>query len=424
VRSVPEQHRMNAAKLKSRAVLCVVGFAILNGIIVWEVRDHILQGYGDFASFYTAGKILQEGRAARLYDRGLQWEIQQGFASTVNIRSGPLPYIRPPFEALLFWPLAYLNYPAAYLVWTLTKISILLIFPFFLPKDLRLGFESSAGTYLQGLLCLGFFPVAFDLLQGQDSVLLLLVLTMMFWFLERGQSFQAGSMLGLGLFKFHLIIPMFLVFLLRGKVKVVLGFLSAAVVLLSLSVVLAGWDACLNYPKYLWQLNQAPALAGFKSYAMPNIRGLLTPLLGRGRIPLVAQGLLWALSAGGVAMVARLWQFASGNAVLNRVGFSFCIVVTIVTSYYANSYDLTLLFLVLLLGGSVLLPSTAIKSWPRTVFVACAALLLFSPLYWILALRVDQFNWCAVILLFLAASLAAVLRQDEELPSGRKTLTS
>jgi hypothetical protein len=37
---------------------------VVHAAVLWRVRQPILRGYGDFAAFYTAGKLLQEGHAA------------------------------------------------------------------------------------------------------------------------------------------------------------------------------------------------------------------------------------------------------------------------------------------------------------------------------------------------------------------------
>jgi len=397
---------MGTFQLKRTLTLMLAGFALLHGLIFWQLHDSIFQGYGDFASFYTAGKIVQQGESARLYDRGLQWQVQQQFASSVKIRNGPLPYIRPPFEALLFLPFAYLNYPVAFMAWTALKIMVLLVVPFLLIKETE-GLAPVLSPALQGLLSLGFFPIAFDLVQGQDSILLLLVLTLAFTSLQKESDFRAGAWLGLGLFKFHLVIPLFLVLLLTRRMKATLGFVFVAGLLCLLSVVLVGWPALVGYPSYLWALKEAPALAGMKGQAMPNIRGLLTPFVGQGRVPSLVQAALLGISILGVVSMARVWP-ASDDSFRNQVGFSFCIVVTIFTSYYANSYDLTLLILPLLLVGGALADDPVVRRWPRTLFAVCAGLSLCSPLYWVLALRIDQFYWTAWLLIAFAVSLAAM----------------
>ena len=397
---------MTASRFKPALILTLASFAALHAFIFWQLHDSIFRGYGDFASFYTAGKIVQQGESARLYDRGLQWQVQQQFAGSVKIRNGPLPYIRPPFEALLFLPFAYLDYPVAFMAWTGLKVMALFAVPFLLVREAG-GLAPVLSPGLQGVLSLGFFPIAFDLVQGQDSILLLLVLTLAFTSQQQGSGFRAGAWLGLGLFKFHLVIPLFLVLLLTRRVRATLGFIGVAALLCLLSVAVVGWPALAAYPSYLWALKEAPALAGMKGNAMPNIRGLLTPFVGQGRVPLPVQGALLVISIVGVLGMARVWP-AGGDSLRNRVGLSFCIVVTICTGYYANSYDLTLLLLPLLLLGGVLAGNRMLRGWPRTLCGVCVGLLLCSPLYWILALRIDEFYWTAWVLIAFAVGLAAM----------------
>ncbi|GAC1504563.1 MAG: hypothetical protein NVS1B11_00330 [Terriglobales bacterium] len=380
----------------------LLGMVVLHSAMLWKVHNLIFQGYGDFASFYTAGKIVQRGQSSHLYDRRLQWQIQQEFASTVKILRGPRSYIRPPFESLLFVPLAYFSYPTAHVIWTILNLAGLLAFPFLLsatPPPLELH------PLLQGLLSLGFFPIAYDLLVGQDSILLLLIMACVFRFLLEGADFRSGLALGLGLFKFHLIIPLVLVFLLRKKFAVVLGFLATACVLFVLSIVLVGPGGLLYYPKYLWELDQAVGVGVAIPQNMPNLRGLLTPLFGYSLIPVWIHGVLIGLSVGGALVLACVWCIDRRYPKIMAAGFSLAIVVTILTSYYANSYDLTLMLLPILLLSDIVLESGEISGWPRKLFLSYIALLLFGPLWWVLVLRFGQFYWMALVLTGLAVSL-------------------
>jgi hypothetical protein len=407
---------MQDIRVKRGLILALTGFAILHGWIFLRLHDSIFQGYGDFTSFYTAGKIVQQGESARLYDRGLQWQVQRAFAPSVRTRSGPLPYIRPPFEALLFLPFCYLTYPLAFMVWMGIKIAMLFEVSFLLQRAIGEGSVFLTRPSLLALCCLGFFPVAVDLVLGQDSILLLLLLTLVFVSLQKGTDFRAGAWLGAGLFKFHLVIPFFVVLLLRRRFRAAVGFSSAALVLFLLSIMLVGWSGLAGYPAYLWGLNDAPALAGMRNQGMPNIRGLITPLFGSGRVPVPVQGALLTLSILATIVAAKIWP-TDGDCWLNRLGFSFCIVVTLATGYYANTYDLTLLILPFLLTQAVVSTSPNVRGYPRTFFVVCAALLLCSPFCWVLALSLDEFGWMALVLLSLAISLAAMIRVSRSHPA-------
>jgi hypothetical protein len=386
---------------------------VLHALILWQTRDSILRGYGDFASFYTAGKILKAGESKDLYEPKVQWRIQQEFAAGVDIRKGPLPYIRPPFHALLFLPFAYLSYANAYKAWTAINVLIALVILFLLRPPGGRFFPVSFDV----LLCLGFFPVAFNLLQGQDAILLFLVLALALRALQNGSEAVCGCLLALGLFKFHLVVPIAAVFLLRRKFAIVLAFISTALTLFLLSVALVGWKAVIAYPKYLWDLSQAPALAGMKPRSMPNLRGLITDLAGNA----YAAHMNWLFAlivVLGIVVMAIVWRM-DNNPRLLAGGFSFSVVITLVTSYYANSYDMTSLLLPVLLLGGLFFEENDIPAMERTTFIACVAILFFSPLYWVLALRFDQFSWVAVVLFVLGLSLARTLRawQSHWVPS-------
>jgi hypothetical protein len=385
-------------------VLCLLGFAVLNGWIFWNLRDSILQGYGDFASFYPAAQMVRLGESARLYDPGLQREMQQQFPLSVRKRRGPLPYIRPPFEALLFIPLAYFKYPPACVLWTGFNVILLLVVAAILSR-IR-GQERGASTYgLIALLSFAFFPVAFDLVVGQDSILLLLILAVGLRLLLRGKEFECGAVLALGLFKFHLVIPLLAIFVLRKKGRLVLGFAAVAGVLLAISWMMVGSTGIWAYPRYLWRLNRVPELGMVNVQNMPNIRGLLSSVLGNSSFPVAAHWFLGGIVVLGIVIASRSWRGEDRNSVV--AAFCFSIVITLATSYYANGYDLTLLLVPLVLLGNAFWRGKEISGWPRMLFLGSAAGLLFTPLLWALALRTEQFRWAAVGLLGLAVSIAA-----------------
>src|SRR4029077_5561614 len=183
--------------------------AVVNGVILWNTRVQMRQGYGDFASFYTAGTLVRRGLGAELYNPAAQWKVQQEFAAEVKTRRGPLPYIRPPFEALLFSLFAAWPYAAALLIWTGCKLLLLAAIPLVLIRTN--WWTEPFPRWTVGLLILGTFPEFMDLLMGQDAVLLTILFAIVFWQLERGKDLGAGVTLGLALFKFQLALPFVLI---------------------------------------------------------------------------------------------------------------------------------------------------------------------------------------------------------------------
>jgi hypothetical protein len=398
-------------KWRSLVVFFLIGLVVLNAAIIWQMRGLIAQGYGDFAAFYTAGKLVQRGHAEQMYDLDRQWTVQQEFAPQVKIRSGPIPYLRPPFEALLFWPFAYLPYPDAWVIWLLLKIGMLAIVPYILKASMtnRPLLPASA----VGLLSLSFFPVAADFLQGQDAVLLLLVFALSFAALRRQEEWKAGALLALGLFKFHLVIPIILVFWLRRRMRVVAGFLTATIFLVLVSATLVGWPATCAYPRYLWNLSHATGAGLVSPQSMPNFRGLLNAVAGGPPVPNYVNILMIVIGLLGIVFSAWVWRSDDNDPELMSKGFSLTILVTILTSFYANSYDLVLLLLPIALLGGSFLQRLERGGWPARVFVISVALLLFSPLFWLAAIRYGQFGWIALpLLLALTASLLAEIQQN------------
>src|SRR5208283_4633514 len=140
--------------------MALLWMAVNNGVMLWNTRAQIRQGYGDFASFYTAGTLVRRGLGPELYNPAAQWKAQQEFAS-VEIRQGPLPYIRPPFEALLFSVFARWPYVTALFLWTALKLALLVAIPFVVVE----GGSWRGGSWKQtiplwavGFLTLGTFP--------------------------------------------------------------------------------------------------------------------------------------------------------------------------------------------------------------------------------------------------------------------------
>jgi len=144
-----------------------------------------------------------------------------------------------------------------------------------------------------------------------------------------------------------------------------------------------------------------------KPQRMPNVRGLMAVLLGDDPVHLGAHWLLLGVAVYGIMIGSKYWRGDDRHS--NLMAFSFAIVVTLLTSYYANIYDLTLLLVPLLLLARTFLHSE-FGGWPRTVFLWAAVLFLLTPFLWVLALRIDQFGLMALVLFALAWSISAAER--------------
>ena len=140
-------------------LLFLAGMLSLHIVVAWRSRDLVRKGYPDFTALYSAGKIVREGLGNQLYDSQTQYRIQQEFAAGVSIRQGPLPYIHPPWEALLLVPFTWFSYPVAYLLWDAVNVLILLSLPFLLRNQLPQLKQMPSPFWL--FVALGFLSCVF-----------------------------------------------------------------------------------------------------------------------------------------------------------------------------------------------------------------------------------------------------------------------
>jgi Glycosyltransferase family 87 len=384
----------------------LVWMAITNGVILWNTRVEIRQGYSDFASFYTAGTLVRRGLGAELYNHKAQWKVQQEFASGVKIRQGPLPYIRPPFEALLFSVFARWPYVTALLIWTGLKLALLAAIPFIVVR--RKSWKEHIPLWAVGFLALGTFPEFMDLLLGQDAPLLALLFAIAYWQLATNRDVGAGVILGLALFKFQLVVPFVIALWIAGRKRVLPGFAISAFALLAISAVLVGWRGLIQYPRDLLALNQATGVGLITPENQMNLRGLLIFVVGRIPYPGRIHWVLAPVALAAIVYTGLLWRKA-GDRLLAE-GFGLAMTIAIITSYYAYDHDLLSLIVPLLAlraGPAAAPPADRVT---RYLEAAGWLLLLFMPLYWFTRVQLKAECLMTLPMLAVGAALARKLR--------------
>jgi hypothetical protein len=377
---------------------------LLNGFVAWKDSDLILKGYPDFTGLYAAGQIVRSGEGSQLYDLDLEYQLQLEFASNVSIRHGALPYIHPPFEALLFAPVSLLPYAAAYLVWNGVSLAFLAWAVVMLRPHLPLLQSRHLGLWV--LISIAYFPVFICLLQGQDMQLMLLAIAGAYVCLHAGNDFRSGCWLGLGLFRPQLILPLFFIILLGQtggwrrslqstmRLSAGLGLMAGLECVASIAV--SGWSGFRYYPKYVWMLERNRAYGAIEPADMPNVRGLVAAVLpdsgGAALIVIAAVSIVILILAGLAFRRAR----CSGNLGL---GFSLALVATVLTSYHAFMYDLALLLWASFLVFSYVQDRTekpdAASLW---LMLGPLGVLFSTPLLMLLWLRMGRLNLLTPIL--------------------------
>jgi hypothetical protein len=360
-----------------------------------ELRDRILHGYPDFTVFYTAATILRQGLAPQLYDERTQYRVQEQFMGSVDSRRGPLPFIHPPFEAVIFVPLAFLHYRDAFVIWDLLNGVALFGVAIILRRRLSALRSISPWEFVLGFLA--FFPIFLTLLQGQDSILLLLCCTLAFNALKKDADVLAGCWLAMGAFKFQLVIPLALLLVVWGRKRVGLGFSLVVLALAGVSILAVGRHGLVRYPEYALQIARLPGWGGVPPELMPNLRGLVEgwnlPLSGAflGSVVLAGSVILLLLAAG--------WSERVSERTLD-LRFSLAVVVTGLVSWHTNAHDLGILILPLAVLANYWCSLPEADRSRRLRLLLPALPLLVSPLWIALWLGVGKLNLLAILLLW------------------------
>jgi hypothetical protein len=318
--------------------------AYLIGIHLWTwvfMLSAFLGGRADFRQLYTSGFMVSSGYARQLYDYDIQLHFQNKLVSKADIA---LPGDHPAYEALLFVPLSLLRYRTAYFVFVAVNVGVLaLVFWMLHPHMENL---TAIFWWLPVAMFLGFLPAAAALMQGQDSILLLFLLAAAMIALNRGQELTAGALVGLGLFKFQIVIPIALLFFVWRRWRFSAGFTFSTGAVAGISLWLVGFAQAKVYARSLvsMSVSLSSILDQFKygiyPSAMPNLRGLLFGVL-RGRVPgFWLQTVTIAVSAAAFILVAILAKKQLGEDL-----FLIAITVGTLVSYHVYIHDLSVLLI-------------------------------------------------------------------------------
>lgn len=339
----------------------------------------------DFPDFYVAARMVQEGRGPELYNPAVQLHFQQRYAGRV----GTL-FIHPPFETLLYLPLSYASLERAYLLWSLVNLAFFVLVAKVLGRQVFTQWD----WRLLPVLFFLFPPVLLNFVQGQDSVLLLLLLVLAFWAFQNEHSIMAGCLLACGLFKFHLIIPTVTVLAFGRMRKFLAGFAGVAILLFGISAAISGWGFPGTYIHFLGELKNL-SLAGIDPNEMADLRGLASLVLR------ASSGLALPITVilSALVVASSSWVSRKASANLTDLIFAQAVLAAVLVAYHLSPHDLSVLVLPLALilrrAWTANLPK-----WLRILYVVIAAALLLPPLH-LLLLAAHAYALMGVLILLL-----------------------
>ncbi len=336
-----------------------------------------LRGHSDFRQLYIAGYMIRTGHGGELYDYQAQTALQNELVSPDELA---LPFVRPAYQALLFVPFSFLRYRSAYLAFLAMNLVLLGISYWLLQSRM----ENLADVWrgLPAALFLVFYPVALGLMQGQDSIMLVTLLAAALVALGQESELAAGTLLGLGLFKLQIVLPIALLFLLWRRWRLFAGFALSASFVTAISLWVAGLTQTAGFVRVLLSVGTGVASATgqirfpLRVTLMANLRGLISGMAGH-HLPAA-----WIQAVTVIAsLVVMLWV---GVAVRGRPKGSDALILAITTSvvvsYYLFIHDLSVMLIPIVQTLDRFLKAEAAGDRLGVFASAGAALLLVAPM--------------------------------------------
>ncbi len=335
--------------LKTCAGLALLLLCLVNWLTVRPlVTDPNQMGAQDFSIFYMGSKVLLNDQPSHLYDLNVQARYH-----TAPYRQHPLPFDHPAYELILFLPLSLLSFTHAFWLWGAINAALTLVICLLLSPHLsHFPRPAAAWTFAAAMAS---FPLLWTLCGGQDSILLLLIFTLVFLRLKSGQDLVAGMILATGLFKFPLIVPFVVAFLLRGKWKFLAGFAAGAAGVAGLSVLMTGIAGARQYVQLLSLLASHPQVGYINLVYMPDVRGfLLTLLTGHGVRRWEFEVISGVLSVLLLAVPSLAFR-GREHAERFDLWFGLNLTIALMVSPHLYWHDLSVLLLAVFLATNVLL---------------------------------------------------------------------
>ena len=298
-----------------------------------------LSGHADFRQLYAAGFMLRSGYRHNLYDYRVQKSIED---SIVSPESNALPFNHLAYESLLFAPLSYMPYRPAYLTFLALNVSLLIV----ALRILRSVFALHGYVYWFGIC---FFPVPIALMQGQDSIILLALFSVAFVKLSQGKEISAGVLIGLGLFKFQLVLPIAFLLFCWKRWRLFIGLMVSTTAAIAVSVLLVGWYQIELYAHSLIAMSTdlnselRRVMYGISPADMPNLRGLVYGLTKDRLSGSVQQEIILAISLIVLALVATIAKPRTASEAL-----ILSIPTSAIVSYHLLAHDWSVLLIPLL----------------------------------------------------------------------------
>ncbi len=185
-----------------------------------------LSGKADFYWVYIAGTEVRTGHALDLYNLALY-----PFSA---------PFDRAAWESLLFVPFTFFPFSVALRLWNTVSIVLFGVSGWLLRYEIR-DILVSRPQFLRRLFLFALLiPIGETLAFGQDAALFLLFIVLALKSAKNRKDWDAGIWIGLASIKLQLLLPLFLLIILRRKWQIAWSVALTGIFLFCISTALAG----------------------------------------------------------------------------------------------------------------------------------------------------------------------------------------
>lgn len=252
-----------AQRLQPPYLRLLAGAVVLMGLVLavtcFVTSDQGTSAVGipwgaDFAGFYVAAQILDQGDTTKLYDRELHAQLYHRLLPKLP-RDEIIPYVHPPFVAGTLRLLTWLPYDTAVAVWLFISLALYITGTLILLRACPTLDQPQ--RWLVVLLALSFEPFLFECwLGGQLSAVGYFSFALTYYFLKQGKPLQAGLALGICFYKPTLLLLMVPMLVIGQQWLMLAGMTVTGLFYLGLSLLLVGGDCTLGYVNVLLAFRQ------------------------------------------------------------------------------------------------------------------------------------------------------------------------
>ena len=228
----------------------------------------------DVISFLTGAKIINKGDIKELYNTTIQLKYQNEILNVEN-RTFLLPFRNFPATAVFYTPLLNLSLRNSYAVVFCVNIVLLLIFHFIFTRY----FPGVRKINCLLLLTIFIYPSIANLVAGQHTSVILLIISLIYLYTKKEESFISGIFTSLLAIKpQYLLFAPFSFVTAKNKKSFTAGFAVGILIFFLLNLVIAkNLQVFFDYPKFI--LNTENQDFGSRPYQLFTLFGLIKQVL-------------------------------------------------------------------------------------------------------------------------------------------------